>query len=148
MTQWFPDGVRDYLLGGLLIGLGVAWIFVSTGIRAGASGVLTATLSFVLRSPTFDAMRSERGWRLVFSAGLVIGAALFTCFHERFMTEVDWWRLAVGGFLVGLGTRACRGCTSGHGICGLGSMNRFSLVHVLVFMAVAIATAQIVRRLS
>ncbi len=42
----FPNGVWHYLFGGLLIGAGVSVIFITTGIRAGASGVLTAIFSY------------------------------------------------------------------------------------------------------
>ena len=30
--------------------------------------------------------------------------------------------MIVGGFLVGVGTRMGNGCTSGHGVCGLGRL--------------------------
>jgi hypothetical protein len=46
--------------------------------------------------------------------------------------------------LVGFGTRLSSGCTSGHGICGVASFSRASLLAVAVFMAVAIVTARIV----
>ena len=58
------------------------------------------------------------------------------------------WRLALGGLLVGYGSRLSSGCTSGHGLCGLASFSRASLLAVIVFMAVAILTAQLVWRLG
>jgi uncharacterized membrane protein YedE/YeeE len=61
---------------------------------------------------------------------------------------VQPWRLFLGGTLVGVGTRVGKGCTSGHGICGVGSASRTSLVGVATFMIVAIGTANIVAALG
>ena len=41
--------------------------------------------------------------------------------------------LIVGGFLVGFGTRYAGGCTSGHAITGLSSLQLPSLVAVIGF---------------
>jgi uncharacterized membrane protein YedE/YeeE len=41
--------------------------------------------------------------------------------------------LAVGGFLVGFGTRYAGGCTSGHAISGLSNLQLPSLVAVIGF---------------
>ena len=51
--------------------------------------------------------------------------------------------LLVGGLLVGFGTRLSNGCTSGHGICGLGRLSLRSLVAVLVFMAMGVLSASL-----
>ncbi len=48
--------------------------------------------------------------------------------------------MIVGGFLVGVGTRMGNGCTSGHGVCGLGRLSFRSLVAVITFMITAIIT--------
>lgn len=148
--EFFPLGVWHYLVGGLLIGAGVAFIFLTTGLRAGASSFFTTTISWISRLAYFqrEPMRGSRDWRLVFSIGLVVGAVLFTLTLNEgrsFVTEVQVWRLALGGFLVGLGTRVSRGCTSGHGICGLASGSPPSLAAVATFMGVAIVVAQLVR---
>jgi hypothetical protein len=91
------------------------------------------------------AERSSRDWRLLFALAMVLGAWLYAATHQAFfVTAVGWWRLALGGVLVGFGTRLSSGCTSGHGICGVASFSRASLLAVAVFMAVAIVTARIV----
>lgn len=41
--------------------------------------------------------------------------------------------LSIGGFLVGFGTRYAGGCTSGHAITGLSSLQRPSLIAVIGF---------------
>ena len=53
--------------------------------------------------------------------------------------------LIIAGLLVGVGTRVGRGCTSGHGICGLARFSVRSLVAVATFMAAAMVTVFIVR---
>jgi uncharacterized protein len=144
MQEFFPRGWSPYLTGGLLVGAGTAFIFLMTGIRAGASGVLSSTLGYLSSAAVFQRFREERNWRLVFTLGLIAGGAFWLLLAgDHRPTEVSWWRLGIGGFFVGLGTRAARGCTSGHGVCGLSSWSGPSLVHVGVFMGVAIAVAHL-----
>ncbi|MCU0420241.1 MAG: YeeE/YedE family protein [Cyclobacteriaceae bacterium] len=51
--------------------------------------------------------------------------------------------LVVGGFLVGFGTRYAGGCTSGHAINGLSTLQWPSLVATLAFMAGGILSANV-----
>ena len=55
------------------------------------------------------------------------------------------WALLCAGFLVGYGTRLGNGCTSGHGVCGLGRRSPRSLVATLTFMSVAMMTVYVMR---
>ncbi|MFC7154932.1 YeeE/YedE family protein [Halomarina halobia] len=152
LAELFPRGILPYLLGGSLVGLGAAVIYLGTGIIAGASTFLESTLSYVSDVPRFNrfAYVRSRGWRLVFTAGIVSGAAIWGIVLNpgTWTTEVQWWRLLGGGFLVGVGTRLGKGCTSGHGVYGIGSLSNTSLVNVATFLAVAIGTAQLVRALG
>ena len=150
MEELFPNGMTNYLVGGTLIGIGVSLVFLTTGTRAGASGILTAVFSWGSRRSTFEEFAPERRWRTLFSFGLITGALLITVTTslEQAPTEVALWRLALGGVLVGFGTRTARGCTSGHGVCGLSSLNSASLLHVLTFMGVAMITARAIRSFS
>ena len=50
------------------------------------------------------------------------------------------WLMVSAGFLVGFGTRLGGGCTSGHGVCGLGRLSLRSLVATLTFIATAMLT--------
>lgn len=144
----FPRGISHYLVGGLLIGLGTAIIYVGTGIHAGASTFLESTLSYGSRLSRFQQPRfvRSRDWRVVFTLGIVSGALAYAVVAGEFywVTDVAWWRLFVGGILVGIGTRLGKGCTSGHGICGVGSASRVSILNVVIFMVVAIGVAQLV----
>lgn len=153
LTLWlstlFPMGWLHYLTGGLLIGFGVVLMFALTGQVAGMSSVFSSTWSYVLQRPYFQQARYtlSRGWRLAYAVGLVLGAAVWWVTlggQDRLSTEVPAGLLLVGGFLVGYGARLANGCTSGHGICGLGSLQWPSLLAVLTFMATAFVTAQLV----
>ncbi|MBK6485393.1 MAG: YeeE/YedE family protein [Gemmatimonadetes bacterium] len=147
-----PFGWTHYLVGGVFIGVGVALLFVLTGLVGGMSTVYSTTWSFVVRRPFFQQpkLTGSRDWRLAYAAGLVLGAlAWWLLFGDgaRVAVTIPAWRLVVGGILVGYGARLSRGCTSGHGICGLGSLQLPSLVAVLTFMATAILTANVAARL-
>jgi uncharacterized protein len=50
--------------------------------------------------------------------------------------------IIVGGFLVGFGTRYAGGCTSGHGIMGLSTLQWPSLIAVCSFFAAGIVSAK------
>ncbi|AUX10103.1 hypothetical protein AArcSl_2482 [Halalkaliarchaeum desulfuricum] len=146
-SELFPRGWEHYLLGGLFIGLGTAIIYAATAIPAGASTFLESTLSYASRLRRFQQPRfvSSRDWRVVFTVGIVAGAAGYSVVAGEFvwLTDVQPWRLFVGGILIGVGTRIGKGCTSGHGVCGVGSGSRTSILNVAVFMLVAIGVAQL-----
>ena len=76
---------------------------------------------------------------------LVCSAVLVACGKPE-ATAVPAWQLLVGGCFVGYGARLGNGCTSGHGICGLGSLQWPSLMAVLTFMATAFLTANLFAR--
>jgi uncharacterized protein len=151
-TDLFPNGIERYAIGGVFIVLGVAVIYLGTGIIAGASTFLESTLSYVSDVPRFQKPKyvASRDWRVLFTLGMVGGAAVYRlAFHGDFWTtDVQWWRLLGGGFLVGVGTRIGKGCTSGHGVCGVGSASFTSIVNVITFMTVAIGVAQLMQALQ
>ena len=145
----FPLGWQHYLIGGLCIGAAVALLYLFTGWIGGMSSVFSSTWSYLVQRPYFQQPRytGTRVWRLVYAAGLVLGAGVWWLFWgegEALTTGVPVWQLLIGGFLVGYGARLGNGCTSGHGICGLGSLKKPSLYAVLTFMATAFITANLV----
>ncbi|WP_440772576.1 YeeE/YedE family protein [Natronorubrum sp. DTA28] len=146
----FPEGISRYAIGGLFVGLGVAVIYLGTGITAGASTFLESTLTYVSDRSRFQRYRASRDWRVVFTLGIVLGAAVYAVIWqgEAWTTDVQPWRLLLGGILVGIGTRVGKGCTSGHGVCGVGSASKTSIVGVVTFLAVAIGTAQLIQALG
>jgi len=129
------------LLGGLLIGLASAALLLATGRIAGVSGIL---------GRSFFPAKEDLGWRVAFLAGLPLGAWIVgvaapstTALAITHSTPL----LVAGGLLVGVGTQIGNGCTSGHGICGVGRGSPRSLVATATFMAVGIATVFVVRHL-
>ena len=126
-------------IGGALIGLGAALLLLLNGRIAGISGIIGGTLS----RPSDDTL-----WRLIFIAGLVLGAGAVVWTMPLPFTPRSGFSpltLALAGLLVGFGSRLGSGCTSGHGVCGLARFSPRSLVAVLTFMGTAIATVYIVR---
>jgi uncharacterized membrane protein YedE/YeeE len=149
----FPLGITSYLIGGILAGIGVSFIFILTGLHATQSSFFTTTLSWFVKRKHFQKPNNiqERTWRFFLAIGVVLGALVYTLTLSPtgfWTTSVQLWRLALGGLLVGFGTRLSQGCTSGHGISGLASLSTTSLYAVIVFMGVAIVTANLVQMLG
>lgn len=122
------------LAGGVLIGLASLLVLLATGTIPGISGILSRALR--LRS-------GDIAWRLVFLVGLVAGAALAFSWVESaavFRSVRSLVAMGVAGVLVGFGTRVGGGCTSGHGVCGIGLGSKASFVATLVFMLAGMAT--------
>ena len=151
--ELFPNGILPYAGGGLLIGLAVAVVYLGTAIKLGASTFLESTLTYVPRLAAlsrFAKYVDERDWRVAFTLGIVSGALLYALLFQSgpWITDVQWWRLGFGGVLVGVGTRLGQGCTSGHGICGVGSLSGTSIANVATFVLVAIGVAHLVEALG
>ena len=134
-----PAWIRGWV-GGLLIGSSALLLMASHGKIAGISGVVVGLLA--------PAATGQRAWRLQFVAGLLVGALLVQWVTGRWVTTAipaSLGLMVVAGFVVGVGTRMGNGCTSGHGVCGLGRRSPRSLVAVMVFMSVAVATVFVSR---
>ncbi len=132
-------------IGGLLIGLSAGLLWLTNGRTAGISGIFAGVLPL---------RRRDTDWRLAFLVSLIVGAILGTWLGPKLFAEmtagtpqlnIGVITTLVAGLLVGIGTRLGGGCTSGHGICGLARFSLRSVVAVLIFMAVAIATVYVVR---
>ncbi len=127
--SWLPA-----LAGGIMIGTASALLMAFNGRVAGISGILGGLLS--RWSP-------DQWWRLTFLLGLILGGG--TAFYwapEAFIdiTENGTMQVLAAGLLVGLGTRIGSGCTSGHGVCGIGRLSIRSLVATLVFVGSGMLT--------
>jgi hypothetical protein len=135
MNNWFTA-----LSGGVLIGLAATLLLWSIGRIAGISGIVNGIGS---------ASRGDRAWRVAFLIGMMGAGALALQFFPappRAQTGATPL-LLIAGFLVGFGTRMGKGCTSGHGVCGLGRRSWRSLAAVLTFMAAGVATVYVMRHL-
>ena len=145
----FPLGWTQYLAGGLLIGAGVSLLFITTGLIGGMSTFFSSTISYLSRHRYFHQTRfiETRQWRLAYALGLLLGAALwlFISGDGAVVTQVSTWQLILGGFIAGFGARLSDGCTSGHGICGMASLQLPSILAVIIFLATGMLTAHLVR---
>ncbi len=122
--------------GGILIGLASWLLLASLGRVAGISGIASSALH-----PAATDSRADRAWRWAFLVGLVLGGAATTAWIQPAMVSTrPMPLLLIAGLLVGVGTVIGSGCTSGHGVCGLGRKSARSLVATLVFMATGFAT--------
>ena len=127
------------LLGGALIGLAATLLLWLNGRLAGISGILWRL---------FFSKPGDAWWRVLFLVGVVGGAALYYAFFGNAPAArptFPVWLLIVAGFLVGYGTSLGNGCTSGHGVCGLGRLSLRSLIATAIFLLVAIITTLVVR---
>lgn len=124
--------------GGLLIGAAAVLLLSLAGRVAGVSGILWGALT----------EQATHLWRWLFLVGLIIGGAL----AHRLLglplpspqsLPTSW--AVIGGLLVGLGTKMGNGCTSGHGVCGIGLNSGRSVVATLTFMASGVATVFVLR---
>ena len=128
------------LIGGILIGLASLLATVLSGKIPGISGVFGRLL--VPATP-------DRTWRVVFLLGLIGGAVLsFTLWQSAalFRPMRPLGVMAIAGLLVGFGTRLGGGCTSGHGVCGVGMGEKNSIAATLIFVAVGMVTVFVYNR--
>jgi hypothetical protein len=133
--------ILDALIGGVLIGTGASLLLVLNGRIAGVSSI-AGILPF--------ARGAERAWRLIFLLGLVAGVAVVyslgaTPAAPAARPGFPPPLLALAGVLVGYGTALGGGCTSGHGVCGLGRLSLRSFVATVTFLLAGIATTWVVR---
>jgi len=116
------------LTGGILIGFAASMLLLFSGKIAGVSGIFGGML--------FQ-QGNERAWKLSFIAGLIAGGILLYIMNAEFFENSsgrDLIALTVAGLLVGIGTRVGGGCTSGHGVCGIGRLSGRSIVATVTFV--------------
>jgi len=127
----------DAAVGGVLIGLASAILLLLNGRIAGCSGIAVGACR--VRS-------GDAEWRWWFLGGLVVGGALMALFYTDALVasvELPMTRVAVAGVLVGIGTRVGNGCTSGHGVCGIGRLSVRSMVATCTFIAAGVITVAV-----
>jgi len=115
------------LLGGSLIGLASLLLLLVNGRISGISGI-TGQL---MNKPS-----PSNYWSWVFIAGMLVGAVVGVSANNLTAPEIDssWLAVIVSGLLVGAGTKIGSGCTSGHGVCGIGRLSVRSIVATLTFL--------------
>ena len=126
-------------LGGLLIGIAAAGLLMFHGRIAGISGIAGGV--FRQRQP------GDTAWRIMFLVGLFMAGVAWSFFRPEdyaFGIERSTVALIIAGLAVGVGTQIGSGCTSGHGVCGIGRLSKRSTVATVTFMTTAAITVFIV----
>jgi len=124
-------------IGGVLIGLSAVLLMLLTGRIAGISGIFGELLNW---------RGEDKGWRIAFIAGLILAPIIASAIGYGMappQLPANWMIVVVAGLLVGFGTRLGGGCTSGHGICGIGRMSGRSIAATVLFMTTAVITVAI-----
>jgi uncharacterized membrane protein YedE/YeeE len=132
------DTILLPLAGGVLIGLAAGAFLLLSGRIAGISGVLGGLLAPV---------RGSIAWRVAFLIGLFGGGFLLLGMYPSAFPEAihtPYSKLIAAGLLVGFGTRLGSGCTSGHGVCGLGRFSPRSLIATGTFVFTGVVTVLLV----
>jgi hypothetical protein len=124
-------------IGGALIGLSSVLLMLLTGRIAGISGIFAGLLN--VRS-------DDKAWRIAFIAGLLLAPVIAGAIGYGMTAPklpASWAVIVLAGLLVGFGTRLGGGCTSGHGICGIGRFSVRSIAATIVFMVTAVLTVAV-----
>lgn len=138
MTHFTP---YTALGGGLLIGVAAVLLLYLNGRIAGISGILNGALA---------RQKGDTAWRVAFLLGMLAGGGAFWWLTPHAFVPRQGFplpTLLVAGFLVGFGTRLGSGCTSGHGVCGLGRRSLRSLVATVTFVGFGMLTVYVTRHL-
>lgn len=129
------------ILGGLIIGIAASVFLLLEGRVLGVSGI-TGRISELNKGDTL--------WRVLFVFGSLVGGfAASKIWPENFSNLIsasNYTRIAIAGLLVGFGTKMGHGCTSGHGVCGIGRLSPRGIVATITFMALGVLTVLVVGR--
>jgi uncharacterized membrane protein YedE/YeeE len=128
------------LIGGLLIGGAALMLLLLLGRIAGISGIAWSAVSG----------QPDNRWRWLFLLGLLLGPLLYHSLANVPFPKpstLPWPMALAGGLVVGFGVRLGSGCTSGHGVCGIGRLSLRSLVATLVFMTTGVLSVFVIRHL-
>lgn len=128
-------------IGGLLIGLSAAGLLMFHGRIAGISGIAGGI---------FRRESGDLSWRVMFLIGLFAAGIVWGYFRPMdYRVDIDRSTIALilAGLAVGVGTQLGSGCTSGHGVCGIGRLSKRSTVATVSFMTTAAITVFIINEL-
>jgi len=130
------------LIGGLLIGSAGVLLLWLNGRMAGISGIFGRVLS---------TDQSGNGWRILFLVGLVLGGVVWALMGGdtgAITIEASTVELVGAGLLVGFGTQLGSGCTSGHGVCGIGRLSPRGLVSTLCYIGAGAIVIFVMRTMA
>lgn len=130
---------QQALNSGMIIGVAASLMLLLNGRIAGVSGILNEALKF---------RYLDFWWRLFFLLGIMIGGYFFYVKSNEviiFKDNIHWLLKLLSGFLVGFGVSMGKGCTSGHGVCGLGRFSRQSFMAVITFIIFGMLSVHLVK---
>ena len=122
--------------GGLIIGLAVVIFFLLNGRLVGISGIASNALT----------SKDNKLDNILSLIGLIIGPIIYSVISNQSVNITisnSYIVMIFAGLLVGVGTRVSGGCTSGHGISGIGRFSLRSIIATVSFMVVGIITVLI-----
>ncbi len=128
--------MTDELLGGVLIGLAASLLWVGIGRISGMTSVVSGLFAW---------RDSARHWALWFLAGLILATPVYLLAGGSTLIDMtdNQLLLVAGGLLVGFGTYIGNGCTSGHGVCGMGRLSVRSIVATVTFIVAGVITVAV-----
>ena len=135
------ENILPAAVGGVLIGLASLLMWGGPGRIAGISGIIGRVIG----------QRGAFGWPGYFLSGLLLSGAVMSrlypeLFHSAATQSLP--TLVGAGLLVGVGSRLGSGCTSGHGVCGMGRLSPRSIAATMTFMATGVLAVALVRQLT
>ena len=150
-----------WYVGGPLIGLMVPLLLLLAGKQFGISSSLEHVACAILpknKQPAFYRNRDWRinSWNLILVLGVVVGAFIGNYWLSNTPAQFlppEYYslsgvvKLAIGGLLIGFGTRYASGCTSGHTIMGISKLQLSSLVATISFFIGGLLTTFVFARL-
>ncbi len=134
--------VEAYLLslfGGILIGFAASLLLLFNGKIFGVSGIVGGVIS---------PQKGETAWKIAAVAGLILGGLLMGLLRFEVFSSVpppSTTILVASGLLVGFGSRLGNGCTSGHGVCGVGRFSPRSITATALFTVAGILAVLVIR---
>lgn len=126
------------ILGGILIGCAAIGMMLFNGRIAGISGILKGTLKYE---------KNDFLWRATFIIGMIGTGVIMNQLYPTYAAiEISRsvWAYGISGLLVGIGAGMSNGCTSGHGVCGVGRLSNRSVMITMMFTISGIITVWVI----
>ena len=119
------------IIGGIIIGISASLFVFFLNRILGVAGIFRVAMDH-------NPFKKEHSWRISFLLGMIVVSVIYGLYfnHPEIPIKSSYFRLAVAGIFAGLGSFLGNGCTSGHGVNGLGRLSIRSFVAIACFMIV------------